>query len=427
LGVPVRASIENQSGNKHVESLNIRRLDEGSNPSDSTPRVSTPKSVCFSFFIFPKPLPVLKTRVATLFTSRVRTIFFSKYISAGKIEPNDPKNGEIYGKLYNWYAVNDLRGLAPEGWFIPTDSEWNELFEFLGGEYSAFEKLTAENEWEYHLDSTNESGFTALPGGGRDENGVFYFWDYGYIAEIEDDYAVSWNQIGYDSYWWSSSIDKNSDVRRFEISQVCRGIYKTDKGKGCYVRCVNHNFRKTNFKKIGNQKWMPENLNVERFRNGDQIREARTNEEWELAGMRKLPVWCYPNNDSSCDKLYNWYAVKDRRGLAPLGVKIPNNSDWLTLVEFLGGKEIAGGKMQRIGYNPEIDDYEINDCGFNASSPYTRGEFGHFNSSGYIVFWSSTEKSIQEAGYISVQEDDSIVNLGNTNKGVGYFVRCLKD
>ncbi|MBM3186784.1 MAG: fibrobacter succinogenes major paralogous domain-containing protein [Bacteroidetes bacterium] len=407
--------------------MNIRRLDEGSNPSDSTPRVSTPKSVCFSFFIFPKPLPVLKTRVATLFTSRVRTIFFSKYISAGKIEPNDPKNGEIYGKLYNWYAVNDLRGLAPEGWFIPTDSEWNELFEFLGGEYSAFEKLTAENEWEYHLDSTNESGFTALPGGGRDENGVFYFWDYGYIAEIEDDYAVSWNQIGYDSYWWSSSIDKNSDVRRFEISQVCRGIYKTDKGKGCYVRCVNHNFRKTNFKKIGNQKWMPENLNVERFRNGDQIREARTNEEWELAGMRKLPVWCYPNNDSSCDKLYNWYAVKDRRGLAPLGVKIPNNSDWLTLVEFLGGKEIAGGKMQRIGYNPEIDDYEINDCGFNASSPYTRGEFGHFNSSGYIVFWSSTEKSIQEAGYISVQEDDSIVNLGNTNKGVGYFVRCLKD
>jgi len=87
LGVLVRAATDNQSRNKHVESWNTHCLDEGSNPSDSTPRVSTPNSVCFSFFISPKPLPVLKTRDTTLFSSRVRTIFFSKYISTGKIEP----------------------------------------------------------------------------------------------------------------------------------------------------------------------------------------------------------------------------------------------------------------------------------------------------------------------------------------------------
>ncbi|NQW78846.1 MAG: fibrobacter succinogenes major paralogous domain-containing protein, partial [Chitinophagaceae bacterium] len=47
---------------------------------------------------------------------------------------NDPANNAIYGKLYNWYAVNDLRGLAPKGWHIPTDAEWTTLSTTLGGD-----------------------------------------------------------------------------------------------------------------------------------------------------------------------------------------------------------------------------------------------------------------------------------------------------
>jgi uncharacterized protein (TIGR02145 family) len=54
---------------------------------------------------------------------------------------NDPKNGTKYGKLYNWYAVNDARGLAPAGWHVPTDQEWTVLSTFLGGEESAGEKM----------------------------------------------------------------------------------------------------------------------------------------------------------------------------------------------------------------------------------------------------------------------------------------------
>ena len=172
---------------------------------------------------------------------------------------------------------------------------------------------------------------------------------------------------------------------------------------------------------------MPENLNVEHFRNGDKIPEARTNEEWENAGKLKLPAWCNPNNDSSLDKLYNWYAVNDPRGLAPLGVKVPHNSDWQTLVNFLGGEELAGRKMQLYGYNPKLDIFEINDDGLGAISGYSRSEFGHCNSSGYIVFWSSTQKSIKEAGYLSIQKNGSKVRLGNTKKSTGYSIRCLME
>src|SRR5690606_1972585 len=72
---------------------------------------------------------------------------------------------------------------------------------------------------------------------------------------------------------------------------------------------------------IGNQVWMSENLNVDRFRNGEPIPQARSNEEWKKAGENHQPAWCYyqgdPNNDAKYGKLYNWYAIKDERGLAP--------------------------------------------------------------------------------------------------------------
>lgn len=81
---------------------------------------------------------------------------------------------------------------------------------------------------------------------------------------------------------------------------------------------------------IGNQVWMAENLNVDKFRNGDLILQAKTEEEWKKAGENKHPAWCYFDNDTANDakygKLYNWYAVNDPRGLAPAGWHIPTDA-----------------------------------------------------------------------------------------------------
>ncbi len=82
---------------------------------------------------------------------------------------NDTANGPIYGKLYNWYAVNDSRGLAPTGWHVATDAEWTGLTDFLGGGNVAGKKLKDNGTpalWDVTTNyATNESGFNGLPGG----------------------------------------------------------------------------------------------------------------------------------------------------------------------------------------------------------------------------------------------------------------------
>jgi uncharacterized protein (TIGR02145 family) len=97
---------------------------------------------------------------------------------------------------------------------------------------------------------------------------------------------------------------------------------------------------------IGSQTWVSENLNVSTFRNGDKIKEAKTIEEWEKAIIEKKPAWCYYDNDIEkgelYGKLYNWYALNDSRGLAPLGWHIPTIYEWTTLNNFLLSSGVYG-------------------------------------------------------------------------------------
>jgi uncharacterized protein (TIGR02145 family) len=85
----------------------------------------------------------------------------------------DPVNGEKYGKLYNWYAVHDNDGLAPEGWYIPGSTGWSALTDYLGA--TAGKKMKSTEGWFEGGNGTGESGFTALPGGGIDNTGTFFY------------------------------------------------------------------------------------------------------------------------------------------------------------------------------------------------------------------------------------------------------------
>jgi uncharacterized protein (TIGR02145 family) len=119
-----------------------------------------------------------------------------------------------------------------------------------------------------------------------------------------------------------------------------------------------HGQSNSNFKpvKIGNQEWMVENLNVDRFRNGDIIPQAKTKEEWQKADQSGKPAWCYYDNSESnckqCGKLYNFHAVKDPRGLAPEGWHIPSYEEWATLDKNLinYGHSITSGKKAKNGW-----------------------------------------------------------------------------
>ena len=136
---------------------------------------------------------------------------------------NDVANGAIYGKLYNWYAVNDPRGLAPTGWHVPTDDEWTTLTTRLGGTTVAGGKMKVAGTTSWttpNTGATNESGFAGLPGGFRSTNGSFYdVGSFGYWWSSTEDYATyAWLR---DLLYINGVIDRASGSKRDGFSVRC--------------------------------------------------------------------------------------------------------------------------------------------------------------------------------------------------------------
>jgi uncharacterized protein (TIGR02145 family) len=153
-----------------------------------------------------------------------------EWIAAGKAgKPawcyynNDPKNGQKYGRLYNWFAVTDPRGLAPKGWSLPDAADWNQLAAQLGGAGKAGDKLKSSGGWADGFVGTNESGFNGLPGGYRVENGTF-------------------RNLGSIGTWWTTVEGKPGTAVDYYLGQ--RGSLESSnnpKTSGESVRCIRKN------------------------------------------------------------------------------------------------------------------------------------------------------------------------------------------
>lgn len=147
---------------------------------------------------------------------------------------NDPLNVETYGRLYNWFAVDNDGGLAPEGWRVPSDEEWKQLETYLGMSMAEADgygwrgsdegdklKEAGTSNWSSPNEGTNESSFTALPGGFRKHDGSFL-------------------SVGDEATFWSSTADiNNSALRRglsYDRSQVYRD--RDTRPDGFSLRCI---------------------------------------------------------------------------------------------------------------------------------------------------------------------------------------------
>lgn len=156
---------------------------------------------------------------------------------------NNERNATTYGRLYNWYAVNDSRNIAPSGWHVPSEAEWRELEMYLGMSQSEADtvgwrgtdeggklKETGTTYWHNpNTGATNESGFSALPGGKRSYNGHYYVNNIG-----------SYSNIGSCAVFWSST-ENNSYARGRYLDIVHSKIYRSNgtyKNHGYSVRCV---------------------------------------------------------------------------------------------------------------------------------------------------------------------------------------------
>ncbi len=168
-----------------------------------------------------------------------------------------------YGLLYNWAAVNDPRGLAIDGWHIPTKNDWEELIEHLGGDALAFSKLKHTHGWYYDVDfdgnGNNISGFGGLPGG--------ICLD-GHFCEIEaddDGWVFVHEYFERVGEWWSSSVEKDSETiyawaLKIFLYRSLGGelLAKQNQENGLSVRCIKNNYPQKSDEEVDSSDWPTE-------------------------------------------------------------------------------------------------------------------------------------------------------------------------
>ena len=191
---------------------------------------------------------------------------------------------------------------------------------------------------------------------------------------------------------------------------------------------------------IGTQTWTTKNLDVTIYRDGTPIPQVTDPTQW---ANLTTGAWCYYNNTAAngttYGKLYNWYAVAGihdtdpntpNKILAPTGWHVPSDAEWTTLTTFLGGENVAGGKMKATGTSlwntPNTE--ATNSSGFTGLPGGYRNYNGSFYSIGFYGYWWSSSETDTAVAW------NRLLNCYNgtayryfINKTIGFSVRYLRD
>ena len=182
---------------------------------------------------------------------------------------------------------------------------------------------------------------------------------------------------------------------------------------------------------IGTQEWMSENLTVTRYQNGDLILNLPAS-QWSTLTSG---AWNYYEGDIQYDleygKLYNWYTVIDVRNVCPIGWRIPTANEFSILINYLGGGQIAGGKMKTIGTaqwnSPNTGATNISmfsglpggAINYDGSPNGSMGDWGNW--------WSSDEFNSNEGNYLNLRSFAELAGLSTHVKRNGMSLRCLSE
>ena len=223
----------------------------------------------------------------------------------------------------------------------------------------------------------------------------------------------------------SKLLEMESKFTELEEMLIVSETYK--------VMDVDSNFY--NVVKIGEQIWMKENLRTTRFNNGDAIElgvECVSYSESDI----NLKYWTVYNEDyyDFYGFLYSYFVTIDERGVCPTGWRMPNNMDWTTLIDYLGGENVAGGKLKLAGEDSRwsMDNIDgTNESGFSATAAGAHNSTSHcpmndgvgFNTG----FWSSTESTSTKAYKFSLYANNGEAISSDSYKVNGFSVRCIKE
>jgi len=368
---------------------------------------------------------------------------------------------ETYGALYNWYAATYNIGgasIAPTGWHVPTGAELNTLIAYLGGWAVAGGKLKeiGFTHWESpNLGATNETGFNGIGGGSRG-------WFDGLFAVIKS-IGAHWlvtenpgNPGRYESLVLYNSEEFLSQAENtvympadgHSIRCLLDGVDPADPGT---VTDIDGNVYPT--VKIGTQVWMAENLKVTKYNNGTDIPIVTDNTAWAALVTGAMCYYnndvqvatdgfCYYNNDEPTYKfpygaLYNKLAVDsahllaylERSGVQEVGWRVPSEADIDTLIAYLGGLTVAGGKLKQIGTTlwntPNTG--ATNESGFTAIPSSDRLSDGTFDLLNIInICWSITADGLLGVAIV-IQYDSNAVTKTSYATTYGLSVRLMRD
>lgn len=261
-------------------------------------------------------------------------------------------------------------------------------------------------------------------------NPVSWQWDFGDGGYSTDQHPVhSYSYVRTYTVWLTVKNKAGSDI------EIKNGLIKVTGATGTLTD-IDGNVYPTI--EIGTQTWMAKNLEVTHYRNGDVIQKVEGCEEWDHIGTG---AYCWYDNSISWGSyygaLYNWYTVDDSRELCPAGWHTPSYAEWNILINYLGGQNIAGGRMKSTRKEPDAHPrWDIpnigasNESGFSGLPGGSRSNFiGDFEGiDKYACFWSSTIDSIsKEVRYCGLNHDNNSIFISRSYKSYGRSVRCLKD
>lgn len=182
---------------------------------------------------------------------------------------------------------------------------------------------------------------------------------------------------------------------------------------------------------IGTQVWMVENLKTTKYNDGTSIPLVTDNTAWSAL---TTPAYTWYNNDMSSNKatygaLYNWYVINTGK-LAPTGWHVASDAEWNTLITYLGGASVAGGKLKEAGTEHWVfpNANATNNYGFRALPGGIRSANGLFNIMGISGFWwSSTVRSSTEALHEYIGNSSDTITSKAASMNMGFSVRCIKN
>ena len=182
---------------------------------------------------------------------------------------------------------------------------------------------------------------------------------------------------------------------------------------------------------IGSQVWLDENLKATKYNDGTSIPNVTDNTTW--SGTTSGAYCDYSNTPAVSaiyGRLYNWYVVASAKNICPTGWHVPLDTEWTTLITFLGGESVLGGKLKEIltthWLTPNTS--ATNETGFTGLPGGYRsdtGDFGLLENTGF--FWSSTEGGDTFAWYRYIYYDGGNASRGEMDMNGGFSVRCLKN